>query len=148
MRGIVIAILMFINVGCAGFANVNNKIEAQLMPEVIAKKVLIKYFGERWVYNPHGFHNPWGFENLAYCDGSEKELPFREITAMGVQEDGKIVVLQNDVGVGAFFSTLARQCTIRGIVFRYSNQLTEQDLDDIVDALVSLGAKIDEVKRE
>ena len=44
-----ISLLLF---GCS--LKVKNKTSAQLIPESVAKKVLINYFGSEWVNSPRG----------------------------------------------------------------------------------------------
>jgi hypothetical protein len=132
MRYAVILLLSLLLAGC-GSTGVKNKLEAQLMPETIAKKkVLARYFGEEWVNNPVGRYTQ-GFGSLC-GDNGWGPMPINEITTVR-QFPGRLMLDNvNWLLVGI-------PCQIQA--YTIQRALSEQDVDDIVDALVSLGAKID-----
>lgn len=131
--------------GLAGVRDVKNVREAKLMPEEVAKKVLNPYFGESWVLNPRGH------ELLGWCD-TEYYLPYTSIKQIVVSKYGsninKLITVSN-WSINQISAFLPRFC---GVTISYrvelNTPLTEDQINDILDAFVSLGAKIKEVKRE
>lgn len=130
-------VLMLLAVsGCAG---VQNKVEAQLMPEAIAKKKIIaRHFGQRWADNPTGVYAQ-GFGFLCGKNG-KGPMPYNEIMRV-------LPFLPNTIFVeSGSLLLMGVPCQLKRHVV--AGHFSQQDIDDIVDALVSLGADIDEVKRE
>ena len=117
----------------AGCAHVKSTHEAKLMPEETAKIILSKYFGWQWVSNPYGIVT--GLHRFL-CN-EKYPLPFSEINMVFIGSKG-VTVGKQDANI---FSCEAQ-------LFWSSNRsnLTEEDQDDIKDALVSLGANLSEKK--
>jgi hypothetical protein len=139
VRHIAFAIVILALTGC-GSVGVENEVEAQLMPEGIAKKVLAKYYGREWVNSPTG-HYSQGFGRACGNNGFDP-FPFDDINVMRVFNFGQTTIRlekSNWLFVAIPCQLMAHE--IRG-------QFSETDINDIVDALVSLGAKIDEVQRK
>lgn len=126
--------LTLILVGCGSVA-VENQRDAALMPEPIAKKVLIKYFGEHWVAQPRGRYTQ-GFGKMCGNDGWG-DLPLNEINVVRTFQDGKVLMLTK-----TDWLKVAIPCT--QLAYEVSGKFSRDDIKDIVDALVSLGAKIEQ----
>jgi hypothetical protein len=131
MRYIFTIIILLGLVGC-GSVNVENKLEARLMPKPIAEKVLLKYFSSGWVKNPVG-----AYVHSFCSDNGLGPMPFREINSIRVFNYGATTIQVEKFG---WLPCYYMKADLKG-------NFSEQDIRDIVDALVSLGAKIDEIKR-
>lgn len=126
--------------GC-GMQNVKNSREARLMPEEVARTVLVKYFGTDWVNNPTALAIHGGFCRDTY------PFPISSIQQVqNVKWSNNVISLMNwtfPAGINPYpCGSVA--------VYRLEQKVpfTDDDINDIADALVSLGAKIKEVKRE
>ena len=109
------------------------------MPKSVAKKVLAQYFGRKWVDNPVGFYAQ-GFGFLCGNNGWGA-LPFDEINVMRVVHLKATTIHLEKTN----WLLAGIPCQIKNYVI--SGQFSEQDIGDITDALVSLGAQIKEVKK-
>ncbi len=135
MRKITFVLMMTLLAGC-GSVGVKNKTEAQLMPESVAKRVLKRYFSEDWVENPYGYF----VSGHKWCgDSGRGNVAYSDISTLRVF-DGKRI----HVEMGSNLLVAAIPCTNLWIWFDYDLPLSEQDIADIVDALVSLGSNIDQ----
>jgi hypothetical protein len=135
-----ISILAIIISGC-GMQNVKNTREARLMPEEVARSVLVKYFGKDWVNNPTARAVHGGFCKDTYS------FPISGIQQVqNVKWSNNIISLMN----WTFPAGLNPYPCGSVAIYRVEQNapFTDDDINDIVDALVSLGAKIKEVKRE
>lgn len=144
MRNLIFCISIVLLLSC-GMQNVKNQREARLMPETIAKDILAKYFGRAWVDSPEGKALHQGM-----CPGNYP-MPFDTIEQIQVapwgNNQGKMLSVHNwTLGLKSMLPPLpcGSVSTYRTTI---DTKLTDQDIDDIVDAFVSLGAKIKEVKR-
>lgn len=114
------------------------------MPEEVAKRVLSKYFSTSWL------NKPTGREIIFWCSG-EFPLPIDSIKMVQIYKFGdnankSIVVANYSFDQAAAY--LPRGCgqTVQYLV-RVPTPLTEDEINDITDAFASLGAKIQEIKR-
>jgi hypothetical protein len=124
---------LFVLVGC-GSVPLENKRDAALMPEPVAKRVLVRHLGEAWVNNPHGRYSQ-GFGQLCGNNGWGP-LPFNEINVVRVFQDGQLLMLTK-----TDWLKVAIPCT--QMIYEVKGNFNKEDVKDIVDALVSLGAKIE-----
>jgi hypothetical protein len=127
--------LMCICVVACGSVPVENRRDATLMPEPIAKKVLIKHLGQNWVDNPRARYSQ-GFGHLCGDDGWGS-LPLHEVNVVRVFQGGQVLMITK-----TNWLTVAVPCT--QMIYEVRGNFSKQDIRDIVDALVSLGAKIEE----
>jgi hypothetical protein len=141
MRRLAILVTVLAMAGC-GSTGVKNKVDAQLMPESVAKKEIIaKYFGRAWAENPTGRYQQ-GF--AALCgENARGPMPYEDINVLRYFEWSKTKHSISVEKVNWFLMTIP--CQI--MAHKISGTFTKVEVNDIVDALVSLGAKIDEVKR-
>lgn len=120
-------------------SNVKNTREAKLMPAEVAKKILNKFAESGWT------SNPWGTTvgNPFFCRPTRVALKLSETTKAVVSINGKMISVMKHASVSGIScdSNVMYQ-------FKADRQFTEQEIDDVVDALVSLGAKIPEITRE
>lgn len=131
MKRVCILILALVFSGCA---TVQNAREAKLMPAAVAKSILEKYAGKAWV------ENPTGAATSGYCTHEQQSLPFYEINKANVPIFAKNTFI--------VWNT-KKWCLIMHVIGPVRDTpLSEDELNDIVDALVSLGAKLSEAKRE
>ena len=124
-----ISLLTILLSGCVSVRNID---EAKLMPESVAKTILAKYSSNSWV------NNPVGKENDHCSSGPFKPFPFTSIAR--VMLPGRIDGIKNNEIVLADDSWI---CPIM-IKLRSPTPFTEDELNDVLDALVSLGAKLSE----
>jgi hypothetical protein len=106
------------------------------MPDEIAIQVLRKHLGAAWVANPTGRYVQGAIQLCG--ENGRGNLPPKEITAVRQFENPSRLLLEKSDWRAFPCSMLAHEVM---------GQFGRNDVDDIVDALVSLGAKIDEVKR-
>ncbi len=135
----VTSLLLIMLLAVSGCAGVRNKVEAQLMPEAIAKKKIIaRHLGQRWADNPTGVYAQ-GFGFLCGTNGMGP-MPYSEIMRV-------LPFLPNQIYIeSGSLLLMGVPCQLKRHIVR--GHFSQQDIDDIVDALVSLGADIDEVKKK
>ena len=134
MRTLILGLMLSVFVGC-GAIPVESKRDAVLMPEPIAKQVLIRHLGQQWVDNPRARYSQ-GFGQLC-GDRGWGPLPLHEINVVRVFQDGKLLMLTK-----TNWLNVAIPCT--QMIYEVRGNFTKDTVRDIVDALVSLGAKIEE----
>jgi hypothetical protein len=134
MKFLAIVFIAFVLAGC-GSIQLESKRDALLMPEPIAKRILIKYFGEEWVKDPRGRYSQ-GFGNLC-GNGGWGSLPFQDINVVRVFQNGQVILLTK-----TNWWTVGIPCT--QMIYEVKGNFNKEDVKDIVDALASLGAMIDE----
>lgn len=148
MRLAVIFLLSLLLTGC-GAVGVKNKLEAQLMPETIAKKkVLARYFGEDWANNPKIYLFADGFQ--MFCKANEATpIKYSDINVLRYFKLNELIgsTGKDEIRVQKMNWLLVAVPCKNGN-YTIEGNYTEQDVADIVDALTSLGATIDEVKRQ
>ncbi len=117
---------------------VDSRRAAQLMPQPVAKNILLKHFSADWVENPYGHYVQGG----RLCgDNGRGELPFRSITKIQVHRDifnGRNRIIIRNQNVLLAFVPCAQ------VAAQLEGYFSSGDIRDIVDALVSLGAQIEE----
>lgn len=136
---IVFAFLTIFFSGCSS-VGVQNTREAKLMPKPVAEKILAKYFGEAWVKNPRGFYSQ-GFGSLC-GDNGWGSLPYSEINILRSFSGSKLVRLEK-----TNWALAGIPCQLMAYQISLTQPISQSDLEDIADALVSLGAKIDEISK-
>ncbi len=128
-----ILVLSFV-AGC-GAIPVDSKRDAILMPEKIAKQILAKHLGQEWVNNPRGRYSQ-GFGQLC-GDGGWGPLPLTEVNVVRIFQNGQLLMITK-----TDWLKVAIPCT--QMIYEVRGNFSKEDVKDIVDALVSLGAKIKE----
>ncbi len=124
--------------GCSS-VGVQTTREAKLMPAKVAKQVLAKYFGDMWVENPTGTHLEGPLNNMI-CGKGQYPMPFNTITSLLVSKSGHKIHIAKRL---APYPKCGEQIWV---VVERVDGFTQEDLDDIADALVSLGAQIKEIE--
>lgn len=133
MKVLASALVLATLVGC-GSIGVESKRDAVLMPEPVAKKILVKHFGQEWVDSPRARYSQ-GFGQLC-GDNGWGPLPLKEVNVVRVFKNGQLLMITKTDWFG-----VAIPCT--QMVYEVRGSFTKQDVKDIVDALVSLGANIE-----
>lgn len=128
-KSIFVVLLILILAGCAA---VQNTREAKLMPEEVAKKILIKFAGEEWVNNPYGYY---GGSNTS----KKVSMPYSKIVQVDILIPSMLRLRRSKVQM--WDSTEYR------LMKPDNSRFSEQEINDIVDALVSLGANLPEAKK-
>lgn len=137
MKSIILALTVVLLAGC-GSVPVDSKQEASLMPEPIAKRVLVKHFGAAWVSSPRGRYVQ-GFGQ--FCgDKGYGDLLFSDINV--VRSFPHINTLQL---TKTNWLTVGIPCT--QLSHEVNGYFSPEDIKDIIDALVSLGARIEQRSR-
>jgi hypothetical protein len=139
MKFLSFALMLLVLTGC-GMAQVKDKREARLMPEEVAKKVLSKYFGSDWVEHPYGISI-----HTSVCSGNYP-MPIPSIEVVQNVEWNKNAINVMNWTLPAGMNPFPCRSVLSKSVQRAA-PFTDEEINDIVDALVSLGAKIKEVKR-
>jgi hypothetical protein len=132
MKNLVSVLTLTFAVGC-GSISVESRRDAILMPAPVAKKILAKYLGQEWVDNPRARFSQ-GFGQLC-GDNGWGPLPLNEVNVVRVFQDGQILMITK-----TNWLTVAVPCT--QMVYEVRGKFTKEDVKDVVDALVSLGAKV------
>ena len=118
-----------------GSVPVENRNDALLMPEPVAKALLVKYLGASWVNNPHGRYIQGG-GRICGTQGYGS-LPFKEINVVRFfPRNRELLITKTN------WLTVAIPCT--QLVHTVNGDFSSEEVKDIVDALVSLGATIDQ----
>lgn len=134
MKLFILTLTMFFFAGC-GSVSVDSKREALLMPEPIAKRVLEKHLGVAWVKRPRGRYIQ-GFGQ--FCgDQGYGDLPFSEINVVRSFPDLNVLAITK-----TNWLTAGIPCT--QLSHEVNGYFSPEDVKDIIDALVSLGAKIEQ----
>ena len=137
MKQLFIIVTIALIAGC-GSVPVENRREALLMPQPVAETILIKYFGRDWVINPRGRYTQ-GFGQLCGDRGYGK-LPYSEINVIrSFPRSRELWVTKTN------WLTVGIPCT--QLVHTIQGDFSSDDVNDIVDALVSLGARIEQRPR-
>lgn len=134
MKALFFVFSLLLLVGC-GSVPVDSRREASLMPESIAKRVLVKHLGASWVANPRGRYVQ-GFGQFCGEDG-HGDLPFADINVVRSFPHVNTLMLTKTNWLTAGFP-----CT--QLAHQVIGDFSAEDVKDIVDALVSLGARIDQ----
>ena len=132
-----VLVLLICFVGISGCATpVKNKREARLMPEDVAKSILSKYLGSYWVSNPVG-----QTMMVIGCSGNYP-MQFSDINRVQVSLNRSQLMVSKWNWVyypcGNHIHFFASQI----------KPLSDDEINDVVDALVSLGANIPENSAE
>ncbi len=108
------------------------------MPEPIAKRLLVKHFGAAWVSSPRGRYVQ-GFGQ--FCgDSGYGDLPFSEINVVrSFPHLNRLEITKTN------WLTVGLPCT--QLSHQVNGYFSPEDIKDIIDALVSLGARIDQRSR-
>lgn len=139
-RVLIWLLISSILIGCSS-VKVQNTREAKLMPEKVAKEVLAKYFSSNWVSYPSGNSPGIG------CPG-DYPMPFEKIKYAEVIKIGQESILNLRTWTFLPWSHYPCGVTVRTKLVKNSPPLSEDDVNDIADALVSLGAQIREIERK
>jgi hypothetical protein len=111
------------------------------MPEEIAKQVLGKYFGPAWVANPTGTH--FGTIPALKC-GRDTPYPMsiRSLTYLQVAQagGGKVLTVYRQFSPSLTCGEQVRYTIRRDVPY------SQEEINDMVDAFVSLGAQIKEMR--
>jgi len=134
MRRSVVYSFIALLAGC-GSVPVDNTLEASLMPDLIARQILLKHLGWKWVSNPTGRYIQ-GFGKFCGEQGYGK-LPFADINVVRSFPRSRTLWITK-----TNWLTAGLPCT--QLVHEVTGDFSPEDVKDIVNALVSLGAKIDQ----
>jgi hypothetical protein len=129
-KTLIFLLFTFLTVSC-GFQNVQNVREAKLMPNDVATHIIRKHFGDSWFVNPVG--NLPGPGMQALCGGKQFPMPINSITEFQSSSKNQITVIKD---------RKAFTCGFLMYTVKRDTPYTQEELDDIMDALVSLGSKI------
>ena len=138
MKKSILLVALTLLFGCTSVA-VKNTREAKLMPEKVAKEVLGKYLGYDWAANPTG--KALGM----YCGRDDYPLPFNAIKQVLYIHVGSASTLDIRTFHGMALGFTCGSEIDKKIV-KNNPPFSEDELDDITDALVSLGAQIKEIE--
>jgi hypothetical protein len=147
-RAIVLAASFFVLFGCA--VPVQNAHEAKLMPEEVARKILSGYFGAGWASQPYGYANQASLFQAIGCKG-EYPMPFDTIKVLDAVnaingKSGSIWVRRfNPHGLGIVGMIISSCAEVATYQVSRPSPFSREELNDISDALYSLGAKLDAV---
>jgi hypothetical protein len=136
LNRLVIMMLSLMLAAC--FQAVQNKRDAILMPEAVAKSILEKYVDADWVNDPYGRHI---CRVLKGRDGTFS-MPYSTITAVNNPPLAQFVLqISQSKLIGFGFG-----CVI--FVKPDRSKWNQDEINDITDALVSLGAPLDEIQKK
>lgn len=134
-----VAIAVLMN-GCAP-VQVQNARESKLMPDKVAKEVLSKYFGNAWVENPIG-------KGLGMrCSHDDYPMPYKSIKGLLFIHvgDASTLIIRTFNGMALGF-TCGDEVQTKAV--KNYPAFSDEEVNDIADALVSLGAQIKEIEHK
>ncbi len=136
LLGWLLLVAAFLAVGCSVAPERHR--EARLMPPEVAITIVSKFMGPEWVSSPYGFPGAYWESKMRWmCDDWNKRyvMPYSDMRIYWetTLQSRKVHVESATQRVGFGCGTLVY---VRIIV------ATEEEQDDLVDALISLGAKV------
>ena len=143
MKKSIVFLIVLLQLNSCSAVKVKDSREAKLMPEKVAKEVLGKYLDFGWVANPTGMAI---HQNV--CPGSYP-MPYNTIKHVtefhGTIRSGGIIWIEN--WDWPYWNAYPCGSKSRMIIKR-DTAFSVDELSDITDALVSLGAQIKEVEHK
>ncbi len=136
LNRLVIVIFSLTLVAC--FQAVQNKRDAILMPEAVAKSILSKYVDPDWVNDPYARHI------CRVPSGRDGTFPMPYSTIAVVNNPPltpSVLQVSQSKYIGFGFGCIA-------LVKPDRSKWSQEEINDITDALVSLGAPLDEVQKK
>ncbi len=138
---VVIFLLMLLQVVGCSVVHVKNAREAKLMPESVARNILSRYLNADWVNNPTGMAI---HQNV--CPGTYP-MPIesiKHVTEFHGRQMGQIWLENWDWPYWNAFPCGSKS----RMIIKRDSAFSEDELNEIADALVSLGAKLEGIEHK